>query len=85
MIVAVLVGEDVFDTAFFSVLTFYIVHRFHLSMSNATLVVEVVDSSPLCGNNDLLTARQYFSGVMRWKKPWIHSTTANITIGRLAK
>jgi hypothetical protein len=46
--------------------TFYILHRFHLSMSIATLAVVdlVVDSSPSC-NNVLLTAHQYFSGVAR--------------------
>jgi hypothetical protein len=68
MIVVVPVGENVFDIAFFSVLTWYIVPHFHLSMSNTSLVF---DSSPLCSNNDLLTARQYFSGVTRWKEPWI--------------
>ena len=71
MIVVVPVGENVFDIASFSVPTWYIVHRFHLSMSNATLVV---DSSPLCSNNVLLTAPQYFSGVTRWNEPWIHGS-----------
>jgi hypothetical protein len=54
MIVVVPIGENVFNIAFFSVPTWYIVHRFHLSMSNTTLVF---DSKPLCRNNELLTAR----------------------------
>jgi hypothetical protein len=70
MLVVVSVGENV-DIAFLSVPTWYIVHPFHLSMSKATLVF---DSSPLYKNYDLLTARQYFSGVTRWKEPWIHSS-----------
>ncbi len=57
MIVVGQVGQNVFDITSVSVPTFYIVHRFHLSMSKATLVF---DSSPLCRNNDLLTAVSIF-------------------------
>jgi hypothetical protein len=71
MIVVVPVGQNVFVVAFFSVPTWYIIHRFHLYLSNATLVI---DSRSLCSNNDLLTACQYFSGVTRWNEPWIHGS-----------
>ncbi len=73
MIVVGPIGQNVFDIS--SVSTFYIVHCFHLSMSNAILFVVdlVVDSSPSC-NNVLLTAHQYFSGVARWNEPWIHGS-----------
>ena len=75
MIVVGPVGLNVFDITSVSVPTFHMLHRFHLSMSNATLVVVdlVVDSSPSC-NNVLLTAHQYFSGVARWNEPWIHGS-----------
>ncbi len=43
------VGQNVFNIISVSVPTFYIVHHFHLPMSNAKFVVDlVVDSSPLC-------------------------------------
>jgi hypothetical protein len=66
MIVVGPVGLNVFDITSVSVPTFHMLHRFHLSMSKATLAVVdlVVDSSPSC-NNVLLTAHQYFSGVAR--------------------
>ena len=50
MIVVGTIGQNVFDITSVSVPTFYIVHRFHLSMSNAILFVVdlVVDLSPSC-------------------------------------
>ncbi len=74
MIVVGPVGQNVFNITSVSVPTFYIVHRFHLSMSNAIFAVDlVVDSSPLC-SIVFLTAPQHFSGVARWNGAWIHGS-----------